>query len=146
MLLLGRDGWADIVSSRLFMLFRPGGGRHRLLFPNRECGSILRTTRTSQAGQPHQPCLYVSRAMLANNPCRLFCCSSDSPRLLPNGVLLIPGLLTLTRMPRGASSTARVWFRCRWVRAWGSLPFRRLAPVLACRYTPGCSSLCHFER
>ena len=23
---------------------------------------------------------------------------------------------------------------------------RRLAPVLACRYTPGCSSVCHFER
>jgi NAD(P)-dependent dehydrogenase (short-subunit alcohol dehydrogenase family) len=39
-----------------------------------------------------------------------------------------------------------VWYRCRWVRAWGSRPSRRPAPVLACRYTPGCSSVCHFER
>ena len=39
-----------------------------------------------------------------------------------------------------------VWYRCRWVRAWSSRPSRRPAPVLACRYTPGCSSVCHFER
>ena len=39
-----------------------------------------------------------------------------------------------------------VWYRSRWVRAWGSRPSRRPAPVLVCRYTPGCSSLCHFER
>src|ERR1700688_1208597 len=39
-----------------------------------------------------------------------------------------------------------VWYRCRWVRAWGSRPFRRPAPVLACRHTPGRSSVCHFER
>jgi len=31
-------------------------------------------------------------------------------------------------------------------RAWGSRPSRRPAPVLACRHTPGCSSVCHFER
>jgi hypothetical protein len=29
-----------------------------------------------------------------------------------------------------------VWYRCRWVRAWGSRASRRPAPVLACRYTP----------
>src|SRR5580704_14518756 len=29
-----------------------------------------------------------------------------------------------------------VWYRCRCVRAWGSRPSRRRAPVLACRYTP----------
>jgi len=34
----------------------------------------------------------------------------------------------------------------RWVKAWGSRPSRRPAPVLACRYTPGRSSICHFER
>jgi hypothetical protein len=39
-----------------------------------------------------------------------------------------------------------VWFRSRWVRARDSRPCRRPAPVLACRYTPGCSSVCHFER
>src|ERR1700691_4035812 len=39
-----------------------------------------------------------------------------------------------------------VWYRCRWVRAWGSRPSQRPAPVLACRYTPGRSSICHFER
>jgi hypothetical protein len=39
-----------------------------------------------------------------------------------------------------------VWYRSRWVRAWGSRPSRRPAPVLACRYTPGRSSICHFER
>jgi hypothetical protein len=39
-----------------------------------------------------------------------------------------------------------VWYRCRWVRIWGSRPSRRPAPVLACRYTPGCSSVCHFEQ
>jgi hypothetical protein len=39
-----------------------------------------------------------------------------------------------------------VWYRCRWVRAWGSRPSRRPAPVLACRHTPGCSSVCRFER
>jgi hypothetical protein len=36
--------------------------------------------------------------------------------------------------------------RSRWVRAWISCPPRRPAPVLACRYIPGCSSVCHFER
>jgi hypothetical protein len=35
---------------------------------------------------------------------------------------------------------------CRPFRAWGSRPFRRPAPVLPCRYTPECSSVCHFER
>ena len=39
-----------------------------------------------------------------------------------------------------------VWYRCRWVRAWCSRASRRPAPVLACRYTPGCSSVCRFER
>jgi hypothetical protein len=34
----------------------------------------------------------------------------------------------------------------RWVRAWGSRPSRRPAPVLGCRYTPGSSSVCYFER
>jgi hypothetical protein len=29
-----------------------------------------------------------------------------------------------------------VWYRCRWVRAWGSRPSRRPAPALACRCTP----------
>jgi hypothetical protein len=38
------------------------------------------------------------------------------------------------------------WYRCRWVRAWGSHPPRRPAPVLACQRTHGCLSLCHFER
>jgi site-specific recombinase XerD len=33
-----------------------------------------------------------------------------------------------------------------WVKAWGSRPSRRPAPVLACRYTPGCSSICHLEQ
>src|ERR1700676_2936607 len=33
-----------------------------------------------------------------------------------------------------------MWYRCRWVRAWGSHPPRRPAPVLACRHTPGRSS------
>jgi integrase len=32
----------------------------------------------------------------------------------------------------------RSGYRCRWFRAWGSRPSRRPAPVLACRYTPGC--------
>ena len=39
-----------------------------------------------------------------------------------------------------------VSYRCRWVRAWGSRPSRRPAPVPACRYTPGSSSLSHLER
>jgi len=39
-----------------------------------------------------------------------------------------------------------VWYRCRWVRTWGSRPSRRPAPVLAYRYTPERSSICHFER
>jgi len=39
-----------------------------------------------------------------------------------------------------------VWCRCPCVRAWGSRPSRRPAPVLACRHTPGRSSICHFER
>jgi hypothetical protein len=34
----------------------------------------------------------------------------------------------------------------RWVKAWGSRPSRRPAPVLACRHTPGRSSVCRFER
>jgi len=34
----------------------------------------------------------------------------------------------------------------RWVKAWGSRPSRRLAPELACRCTPGSSSICHSER
>jgi len=39
-----------------------------------------------------------------------------------------------------------VGYRSRRVRAWGSRPSRRPAPALACRYTPGRSSICHFER
>src|SRR5208337_2284595 len=39
-----------------------------------------------------------------------------------------------------------VWCRCPYVRAWGSRHSRRPAPVLACRYTPGRSSVCHSER
>jgi len=39
-----------------------------------------------------------------------------------------------------------VWYRCRRVRTWGSRPSRRPGPVLACRHTPGRSSICHFER
>ena len=31
------------------------------------------------------------------------------------------------------------------VSAWGSCLSRRPAPTLACRYTPGCSSLCHSQ-
>ena len=39
-----------------------------------------------------------------------------------------------------------VWYRSRRVKAWGSRPSRMPAPMLACRYTPGRSSICHFER
>ncbi|WP_334266666.1 hypothetical protein [Edaphobacter sp. HDX4] len=34
----------------------------------------------------------------------------------------------------------------RMAKAWDSRPSRRPAPGLGCRYTPGSSSPCHFER
>jgi len=39
-----------------------------------------------------------------------------------------------------------VWYLFPWVGDRGSRPSGRPAPELACRYTPGCSSVCHFER
>ena len=47
--------------------------------------------------------------------------------------------------PRSGDSACREE-TARWVRAWGSWPSRRPAPVLACRCTPGYASTCHFRR
>ena len=65
-------------------------------------------------------------------------CKSADPGRHPGSYHVSVSALAKMHSPRSANF--------RWVKAWGSRPSRRPAPVLACRYTPGRSSICHFER